>query len=115
VYTVAQIQYQSTRIFLARSDTEEGFYESTDPYLTAKFYHYRPQFMKLGSWADWAESDGIATSYLYAYSPDPCPTHYGVTPNLQGDERFWFAGTGGQICNWLLFPSEHIYLPLVSR
>lgn len=116
-YTVAEIQYQSTRIFLARSDTEEGFYESTDPYITAKFYHYRPQFLNLSQsiWMDWAKSDGTGASYLRAYSPDPCPAHYGATPNLQGDERFWFAGTGGQICNWLLFPSEHIYLPLISR
>jgi len=32
-----------------------------------------------------------------------------------GNERHWFAGSGGQICSWLLFPSVHIYLPIVIK
>jgi hypothetical protein len=51
-YAVAQIQYQSDRIYLARSDTEEGFYEVSDPHITMKFYHYHPQYSNQGVWTD---------------------------------------------------------------
>lgn len=118
-YTLAQIPYDSPRIYLARSETEEGFYEDQDPYITAKFYHYRPQYFKNGNWVDWIESDSNGTSQIYvqpiARSTEICPAHYGATPNLYGNERYWYAGSGGQTCSWLLFPSAHVYLPITIK
>jgi hypothetical protein len=118
-YTLAQVSYNSSRIYLARSETEVGFYEDQDPYITAKFYHNRPQYLYGGNWTDWSESDSTGISQIYiqpiARSAEICPNHYGATPNLYGNERYWFAGSGGQTCSWLLFPSVHIYLPIAIK
>lgn len=115
-YVVAQIPYNSNRIYLARSDTEEGYYEANDPYITANFYHWHPQYLEGGVWKDWPVSTGGSSNSTIWVSPSSiCPTHYGATPNQYGDERAWFAGTGGKVCEWLLFPSAHVYLPLVVK
>ncbi|MEA3440469.1 MAG: hypothetical protein U9R58_09310 [Chloroflexota bacterium] len=112
--TVARINSQSNRIYLARSDTEEGYYESSDPFITLQFYHWHPQFMKGGNWADWPESDSIGKSEIWTSPSTICPDHYGATPNLLGNDRYWYAGTGGPTCEYVLFPSERIYLPIVQ-
>lgn len=116
-HDVATISSTSNRIYLARSDTEEGYYESTDPYITASFYHWHPQYMDWGiGWQDWPQSTGGTGSSTIWVSPAAiCPDHYGATPNMFGDERSWFAGTGGRVCSWLLFPSTHAYLPIVLK
>lgn len=115
-YVVAQIPDNSNRIYLARSDTEEGYYESTDPFIAASFYHWHPQYVNGTSWTDWPTSTGGAgNSKIYASPSSICPAHYGATPNVYGNERAWWAGSGGVVCEWLLFPSVHVYLPLVSR
>jgi hypothetical protein len=69
-YTVAQISYNSSRIYLAHSDTEEGFYEDLDPYITAKFLYFRPQYLKQGSWVDWSLSDINGLSSLSIHPPE---------------------------------------------
>jgi hypothetical protein len=67
---------------------------------------------------EWPTSSGGNDSYIYVTDLNGqntfCPQHYGATPNILGDERLWFAGTGGQLCSWLLFPSVHAYLPEVK-
>jgi hypothetical protein len=69
-YTVAQISYNSSRIYLAHSDTEEGYYEDLDPYITAKFLYFRPQYLKQGNWVDWSLSDVNGLSSLSIYPPE---------------------------------------------
>jgi hypothetical protein len=32
-----------------------------------------------------------------------CPQHYDATINLSGDPRYWYGGTGGQICSANMF------------
>jgi len=116
-YDVAKIWHTSNRIYLARSDTEEGYYESADPYITMKFYHYDPEYMQWGvGFQQWPTSTGGSGNSTISTSPASiCPDHYGAKPNVLGDERYWFAGTGGQVCSWVLFPSAHAYLPAILK
>jgi hypothetical protein len=116
---VAQIWSSSTRIYTATSTTEEGYTTSQDPYLTASFHHWHPQYMTANGFQDWPQSVGGHNSQIYTVDLNSqntfCPQHYGANPNEWGDERAWFAGTNGQQCSWLLFPSAHEYLPLIRR
>jgi hypothetical protein len=118
-YDVAQILSGSVRIYRAGSVTEEGYSTPQDPYLTASFYHWHPQYMFWGSFQDWPPSEDGHISYIHATDINGqntfCPQHYGADPNQWNDERAWFAGTGGQQCWWGLFPPDHIYLPLVMK
>jgi hypothetical protein len=116
-HDVAKIWSTSNRIYMAHSDTEEGYYETTDPYITAKFYHWHPQYMDWErGWQDWpCSTGGTGNSTIWASPESICPTHYGATPNMFGDERAWFAGTGGTVCFWLLFPCYHLFLPLILK
>lgn len=116
-HDVAKIWSTSSRIYLARSDTEEGYYEAADPYITMWFYHWHPQYMEGGiGWQEWPVSTGgTGNSTIWVSPASICPDHYGATPNTFGDERSWFAGTGGQVCSWLLFPSAHVYLPITLK
>jgi hypothetical protein len=112
-HDVAKIWSTSNRIYLARSDTEEGYYEAGDPYITASFYHWHPQYMNWQSgWQDWPASSGGNCNDIWT-SPVPiCPYHYGANPNMWGDPRSWFAGTGGKWCDVdPLFPTDYVYLP----
>lgn len=112
---VAKILDTSPRIYLARSDTEEGYYENSDPYILLRYYHWHPQFLSSGTWTDWPESDSTAQSNIWTAPSSICPNHYGATPNIFNDERAWYAGTGGVVCSWLLFPSVHVFLPVVLQ
>lgn len=115
-YVVAKIPDNSNRIYLARSDTEEGYYESTDPYISASFYHWHPQYLNNYVWTDWPTSTGGGgNNTIWASPTSICPDHYGATPDMYSDERAWFAGSDGIFCEWLLFPSMHEYLPFVSK
>jgi hypothetical protein len=115
-HDVARILSNSNRIYKARSDTEQGYFESSDPYLTASFYHWHPQYMKWGTgWQEWPESSGDNCNSIWTEAingPDPCPDHYGADPYWTGDPRAWFAGTGGKWCDVdPLFPATYTYLP----
>lgn len=119
-YDVAQIWSSSSRIYFAQSTTEEAYSNPPDPYLTARFFHWHPQYMVSGTgFREWPTSSGGNNSLIYVTDLNGqnsfCPQHYGATPNILGDERFWFAGTDGQQCSWLLFPSVHIYLPAILK
>jgi len=113
-YDVAKIWSNSNRIYMARSDTEEGYVENSDPYLTASFYHWHPQYMGAG-WQEWPESSGNNCNSIWTDAingPDPCPAHYGADPYWTGDPRAWFAGTAGKWCDVdPLFPATYTYLP----
>lgn len=117
-YDVAKIWSTSTRIYRAGSVTEEAYGALQDPYLTTSFYHWHPQYMiPWSGFKDWLESDSSGESHIYVTDLNGqntfCPQHYGIRPNRFGDERSWYAGSGGENCLWPLFPSEHLFLPLV--
>jgi hypothetical protein len=119
-HDVAQIWSSSTRIYRAGATTEEAYTGNQDPYLTASFYHWHPQYMASGvGFQEWPASAGGNNSFIHVTDLNGqntfCPQHYGATPNILGDERLWFAETGGQQCSWLLFPSVHIYLPTTLK
>lgn len=117
-YDVALIWSTSPRIYFAQSTTEEAYTVAQDPFLTASFYHWHPQYMQWGTgWQEWPRSRGniVSNSTIWVSPSSICPSHYGATPNMFGDERSWYAGTGGQTCFWLLFPPIRIYLPLILK
>jgi hypothetical protein len=119
-HAVAEILDDSDRIYFAQSTTEEGYDSSwsSDPHATAKFYHWRPQYWdyRIPGFQFWPRSSNGKISYIFDYPSNTfCPTWYGVNPNFNNDEDAWYAGTGGKVCNWLLFPSQHHYLPLTVR
>lgn len=117
-YDVAQIWSTSTRIYHAQSTSEEAYTPVQDPFLTVNFYHYHPQYMQWGvGWRERARSTGNSpgSSFIRAWPANICPNPYAATPNMFGDERAWFAGTGGQVCYWLLFPPIRNYLPLILK
>lgn len=119
-WDVAKIWSTSTRIYDAQVTMEEAYTTAQDPYLTGRFYHWHPEYIVPGSgFRDWPESEGGHQNQIYATDLNGqntfCPDHYGVDPNWLGDERAWYAGTGGHACSWLLFPSAHVYLPIALK
>jgi len=120
-YDVAIIYDNSTTITKAYVTMEEAYTTAQDPYVLASFYFWHPQYMGTTTWQDWTassgggDSDSVVIAEDYHLQNTFCPQHYGVTPNYAGSERAWYAGTGGQVCWWLLFPADHIYLPLVMK
>lgn len=125
-YVLATINSTSTEIFRAQATTEQGYSSTVNPYTPAYYYHYHPRYYVTAPYiyADWPQSTtGITGSSPRRYSEiwtwasngaTICPNYYGAGPNVGGDERFWFAGTGGTICNHLLFPQK-VFLPLIRR
>jgi hypothetical protein len=83
-HNVAKIWSSSLRIYEARSTTEQGYFEADDPYLTADFYHWHPQYMEgSNGWQDWPISFGDNCNSIRTQAingPDPCPAHYGASP-----------------------------------
>jgi hypothetical protein len=115
---VAKIFDPGTRIYDASVTTEERYTGTTDPFLTARFYYWHPRYQAPdGPFAEWPTSSADKVSSIFAADWNGvnsfCPQHYGAVPNVNGDERAWFAGTDGQVCSWLLFPSNHLNLPII--
>jgi adenosylcobinamide amidohydrolase len=118
-HDVATIQSGSGRIWEPNATFEEAYNLSYDPHYNAYFYFKHPQYM---SWTtgfqEWVTSVGSgADNFIYATDLDGqntfCAQNYGATPYYSGDSRAWYAGTGGQQCSWLLFPSFTSYEPSV--
>ena len=107
----------STRIYNAFATEEEAYVGTTDPYLPAYFNFYHPQYLTATGFKDWPSSSGGYDNVIRALDLNSqntfCPQYYGVIPNANNDERDWYAGTNGDQCFWLLFPSSHVYLPLI--
>jgi hypothetical protein len=115
-YDVAKIWSNSAYIYDADVDIEEGYSQSQDPHLAARFYVWHPQYFDndLGSFKDWPPSLGGNTNELYAYPSSICPQYYGAIIDTK-DPRYWYAGTGGNTCNSTMFPPSRIFLPLIIR
>jgi hypothetical protein len=113
---VVTISSSLERIWDAGATMEEGFLGASDPFMEGTFYLHHPRYqVSNGSFSLWPRSDGN-NSTLYALPASICPSHYGATPNIDNNEYKWLAGTGGQICNWTLFPPLlYRYLPLIIK
>lgn len=125
-YVLATINSNSTTIYRAAAVTEQGYSSSNNPYTPAYYYHYHPRYYVSAPYvyADWPQSEtGITAispkkfSEIWTWASDSanfCPVYYGAIPNIAEDERFWFAGTGGLECSYLLF-WPRVFLPLIQR
>lgn len=120
-YDVAEIYSPYTYIYNAYATMEEGYTSSQDPYVTAAFFIYNPQYMdwQKGSFQPWPASEGNHTNSLRATDLQGinsfCPQYYGAIVNILSDPRYWFAGTTGNICNWIMFPSFPSFLPMIMK
>lgn len=116
-HDVAKIWSTSSRIYRATVTMEEATVAQPDPYLKASFLFWHPQFTPSGAdFVDWRPSVSMSTldeirSVDGNNQNTFCPQHYGANPNQSGDQRYWYAGTGGQQCSWLLFPNATHYGP----
>jgi hypothetical protein len=102
-HDVAKIWSTSLRIYRAFQVSEEGYWVSSDPYLTMSYYHWHPQYMAGGQgFQDWPASGSTgSTNYLFTSPSTICPGHYGAYLRLSGDPRYWFDGnvTGAYACS----------------
>lgn len=120
VADVAQITTTHYTIFRANVNMEQAYLDAADPYLLGRFFFWHPQYMEWGvGFHDWPPSLGANVNNLYATSRplginNFCPQHYGATINLFGDPRYWYAGTGGQICSADMF-SYHQFIPIAMN
>lgn len=114
-HDVAKILSTSTTIYHAEVVMEEGWPQSTDPYENGLFHIKHPQFNNWpNGFVDWPESD-LSLNLLDAYPPAICPQYYGSWLNLDNDPYYWVAGSGGVICDAVMFPAHKIFLPLIKN
>ncbi len=93
---VAKFLSNSMQIYRAEATSEEAYGESTDPYMSASFWHNHPKYMVWGSgFQDWPASSGGTNNYLWASPSSICPSHYIGVLNWGGDSRIWYAGSAG--------------------
>lgn len=127
-WVLAQINDTGATIYDATVTSEQGYSTAPNPYTQMDYFyayplHYVPA---TGTYVHWPNSaTGVDLSqnphrFSHLYAADLngqntfCPTHYGATLNYLNDERIWFAGTGGQTCDALMFPPK-TYIPLVIK
>lgn len=93
---VAKILSNSLTIYNAFVDSEEGYTETTDPYMLASFWHNHPKYMIWGSgFSDWPASSGGHNNWLQTTPASICPNHYIARLNWGGDPRVWYEGSAG--------------------
>lgn len=119
-FDVAYIQSASTRIYRANLTMEQAYAGTQDPHRAASFELSSPQFWTSSGFLNWPFTSGAYFSNVSAIDLNSqntfCPTYYGGTPNLGGNQRIWFAGSGGQQCNWTLFaPAFRLMIPALDR
>jgi hypothetical protein len=120
-HDLAKIWTDSVYTHRANVNMEEGYSQSQDPFLLAQFVFWHPQYFDYSyqTFLDWPTSmDGhinILGATDLACLGNFCPGHYGAIVNLGNDERNWYAGTSGNVCQWTMFPNYHIRVPIVSK
>ncbi|MCL4506031.1 MAG: hypothetical protein M1434_01650 [Chloroflexi bacterium] len=125
-YVVAAIHSSSGVIYRAQATAEQGYSGSTNPHTAAYYLHYHPSYFVQAPFVftDWPRSTTFVTGIVpHQYSEirlwasdgtQICPTYYGATIYYPEDLWVWFAGTGGQTCESVLFwPGT--WLPAVLR
>ncbi len=111
---VAEINSNSNCIYWAHADAEEGYVETTDPYIGMNFYFWHPQYWTT-DWQEWPmNGGGTQISYLQAIPAAICPAHYGAIPAMFNDARAWWAGSFGPVCYARLFEFD-VFLPLIMK
>ena len=112
-YDVAKILSNSTNIYDADVNMEEGWSQAQDPFEFGSFHLWHPQYNSwVNGFMEWPISDNVVNR-LYAAPASICPQHYGAWTNKANDPRYWVAGSGGNVCNAIMFPANKVYLPLV--
>lgn len=120
-HDLAKIWTDSVYTYRANVNMEEGYTQAQDPFLLAQFLFWHPQYFDYSyqTFLDWPTSIDDHINNLYATDltglGDFCSDHYGALVNIGNDERNWYAGTGGNVCHWTLFPNYHIRIPIVNN
>ncbi len=124
-WDVATIKTSSPQIFDSSIAFEEGYPTGIqDPFTLGRFVFYYPEYrISYDSYASWPVS--ISANYLdnsFIYSTNLqglntfCPQNYGANVNIFPDSpRVWFEGSGGMICEYLLFPGYRQFIPSVKK
>jgi hypothetical protein len=120
-HDLAKIWNNSVYIYSANVNMEEGYHQLQDPFLLAQFVFWHPQYYDFShqGFLDWpASMDGhnnILGATDLAGQGNFCPSNYGAIVNIGNDERNWYAGTGGNVCQWAMFPYYHVRIPIIRR
>jgi len=128
-YVVATINTNHQRIYRAYVDMEESYATVEDPWMLAKFYYYNPKYSVDGnSFVDWPVSTGEIINGIrsdsYIDAGDDlgneffCPSIYSFRYPSLSNERYWYIGSPNpfpEICEGILLPSVHIFMPLMLR
>lgn len=115
---VARITTNKTMIYDADVAMEEGYTETADPYMLGSFLFWHPQYTIWGQgFQEWMASLGGNNNILYATNGQGssafCPQFYGANINLSGDPRYWFGGSGGNVCSANMFSYQR-FLPYIA-
>jgi len=116
-YDVAKILSDSPYIYDADVVFEEGWTQSQDPFETGYFFMRNPGYNNWSTgFSAWPTSGPGGNNTLYPLPSNICPQYYGAVLDINADPRYWFAGTGGIICNAFMFPATNIIsLPLIMN
>jgi hypothetical protein len=105
---VAQIGYDTPRIYAAFVAQEEGYTSTSDPLIDMRYYFYHPAYGVGNPWPYSSGNDNFFSSFgLRSPGSDPYPPApygpcvYGGVQNVNGDPRLWYAGIGGTQCSWV--------------
>lgn len=95
---VARLDFSTStnKITKASVTMEEGYVETSDPHLLAKFWFSHPKYWIGGTGDPFAEWPASTTTQKNTITPSPsgiCPTYYYAIRRWGGDARVWYAGT----------------------
>ena len=108
---VAKIHNPNTTLTDADIVGEEswsGVDPTQNPWVKVKFYDldfkYRTNYYWNHMPSDIGGDYGLNNIWEASNSSsDPCPSHYGITKNIQNNPYLWFVGTGGSNCSGKLY------------
>lgn len=114
-HNLARILSSNATIYDADVSMEEGWAQAEDPHEFGIFHFINPQYYKSGyGFTEWPASNGT-DNILHTAPEDICPLYYGAWTYIDGNPRYWVAGTGGDICEAVMFPKPRAYLPLIMN